>query len=388
MRLWDQSKTSRAAAERGGTLVRVLILAALALLAWIWWTNRDQPPPPRPVSPAVPSRFPPPAPTMVVHARPSNPAPSPVVAPRLPSFLVPAVPTNTTRPAPTNPPACDAKVLEAQVALARQAISSGSIDGVMGSQTRAALRAFQRKAGIPQTGQLDEATQALLVLDAPVLARYTVTTNDLDRLRPLARMWLGKSLQDRLEYESVLELVAEKSHANPKLIRRLNLELIWTNVPAGSEIQIPNAEYPPPRTKAAFVEINLEARLLQVFDEATNLLAHFPCSIAQQVDKRPVGELRVAVMALAPNYTFNPEVFPESAEARELGRKLILQPGPNNPVGTVWIGLDRPGYGIHGTPRPEEVGRTESHGCFRLANWNAEYLLQMVRVGTPVYVRP
>jgi len=325
---------------------------------------------------------------MVVHARPSSAVPEPVAAPRVPSFLVPVVHTNIPRPAPTNPPACDAKVLEIQVALARQAISSGSIDGVMGAQTRAALRAFQRQAGIPQTGQIDEATQALLVSNAPVLARYTVTSNDLDRLRPLATTWLGKSLQDRLEYESILELVAEKSHANPKLIRRLNSDVVWTNVPAGREIQIPNAEYPPPQTKAAFVEINLAARLLEVFDEATNLLAHFPCSIAQQVDKRPVGELRVAVLAPAPNYTFNPEVFPESAEARELGRKLILQPGPNNPVGTVWIGLDRPGYGIHGTPRPEEVGRTESHGCFRLANWNAEYLLQMVRVGTPVFVRP
>ena len=325
---------------------------------------------------------------MVVRARPGQAAPAPAEAPPVPSFLVPVVVTNAPRPAPAPAPAGEAKVLEAQVALARQAISSGPIDGVMGSQTRAALRAFQRNAGIPQTGQLDEATQSLLTSNAPVLARYIVTSNDLTRLRPLARTWLGKSLQDRLEYESVLELVAEKTHANPKLIRRLNPALSWTNVPAGSEIQVPNAEYPPPRTKAAFVEINLEARLLQVFDEATNLLAHFPCSIAQQVDKRPVGELRVVVMAPAPNYTFNPEVFPESAEARELGRKLILQPGPNNPVGTVWIGLDRPGYGIHGTPRPEEVGRTESHGCFRLANWNAEYLLQLVQAGTPVFVRP
>jgi lipoprotein-anchoring transpeptidase ErfK/SrfK len=102
-----------------------------------------------------------------------------------------------------------------------------------------------------------------------------------------------------------------------------------------------------------------------------------------------VGEaLHVIAVAPDPNYTFDPAVFPESAEARELGRKLILQPGPNNPVGIVWIGLDKSGYGIHGTPRPEEVGRTESHGCFRLANWNARYLLQFVAVGTSVEVRP
>ena len=136
------------------------------------------------------------------------------------------------------------------------------------------------------------------------------------------------------------------------------------------------------------MRIALADRVLEAFDENTNLLAHFPCSIAQRVEKRPVGELHVDVMAPNPNYTFDPDVFPESAEAKELDRKLILQPGPNNPVGTVWIGLDRPGYGIHGTPRPEDVGRTESHGCFRLANWNAEYLLRLVTIGTTVVVEP
>jgi lipoprotein-anchoring transpeptidase ErfK/SrfK len=94
----------------------------------------------------------------------------------------------------------------------------------------------------------------------------------------------------------------------------------------------------------------------------------------------------VEVLAPDPNYTLNPELFPDSEEGRQLGRKLILPPGPNNPVGTAWIGLNRSGYGIHGTPEPEKVGRTESLGCFRLANWNAELLLSLVRVGTPVYI--
>ncbi len=102
-----------------------------------------------------------------------------------------------------------------------------------------------------------------------------------------------------------------------------------------------------------------------------------------------MGELHVAVIAPNPNYTFDPELFPESAEAKQSpGVKLILPPGPNNPVGMVWIGLDKPGYGMHGTPGPEAVGRTESHGCFRLANWNAELLLKVVWMGMPVYVEP
>jgi lipoprotein-anchoring transpeptidase ErfK/SrfK len=134
--------------------------------------------------------------------------------------------------------------------------------------------------------------------------------------------------------------------------------------------------------------IRLADRVLEAFDPQTNLLAHFPCSIAQSFDKRPVGELHVQSIAPNPNYTFDPNGFPESAEARELRTKLLLPPGPNNPVGVAWIGLDKPGYGIHGTPNPEQVGRTESHGCFRLANWNAEYLVRMATVGMTVRVEP
>ena len=104
------------------------------------------------------------------------------------------------------------------------------------------------------------------------------------------------------------------------------------------------------------------------------------------MEKRPVGELRVAVIVQNPDYTFDPTIFPESSEARMIKRKLKIPAGPNNPVGTAWIGLDKPGYGIHGTPRPEDVGRTESHGCFRLANSNAEHLAKLVWIGLPVYV--
>ena len=129
-------------------------------------------------------------------------------------------------------------------------------------------------------------------------------------------------------------------------------------------------------------------RGLEAHDEAGNVIAHFPVSIGHIAEKRPNGELHVTVIIPDPDYTFDPDNFPESAEAREVGRKLILPPGPNNPVGVAWVGLDRPGYGIHGTPQPEKVGRTESHGCFRLTNWDARILSDMAWVGRPVVVEP
>jgi lipoprotein-anchoring transpeptidase ErfK/SrfK len=270
------------------------------------------------------------------------------------------------------PDSREEKTLALQIALARKGISPGALDGLAGSRTSAALRA----AGTNIAPAED------------LLTTYTVTTNDLARLIPLGQTWLAKSQQERLDYETILELVAEKAWSHTNLIKRLNPGIEWTNVTAGMEIKVPKVEAPPLKGKAAFVKIFLSDHIIEAFDAETNLLVHFPCSVAALMEKRPVGELHVEAVADNPNYTFNPDVFPESAEAKQLGRKLILAPGPNNPVGTVWIGLDRPGYGIHGTPRPDAVGRAETHGCFRLANWNAELLLKLVEIGTRVYVEP
>lgn len=279
-------------------------------------------------------------------------------------------------------------VFEAQVALARRGISPGPIDGALGSQTRAAIEVFQQTENLPETGALDADTRARLTIDSPLLTTYVVTTNDLARLQPLGKTWLAKSQQSALDYETELELVGEKSHSNPLLIQKLNSNVNWTNVSAGTVLEIPDVNYPEPDGKAAFVIIHLSERILEAFDEQTNLLAHFPCSIAARFDKRPVGELHAVVVISNPNYTVDPELFPESAELQAIGHKLILPPGPNNPVGVAWIGLDKTGYGIHGTPEPEHVGRTESHGCFRLANWDAKYLLKLAWVGMPVFVEP
>jgi lipoprotein-anchoring transpeptidase ErfK/SrfK len=395
------NKRRRRRRKRLGWLV--LVSLAVAGAAWVWWNSGTAAKPAKPATTGEPVKLVPP----VVQAPPiavSNPLVRAVAVVTSPS--APVVITGLPPPAVTSTPMSQfvvrtnvvagmsgvprlpRDVLEAQIALARRAFSPGSLDGVMGSQTRAALLAFQQHAGLPQTGSLDADTRGALSLVSPSLTRYAVTSNDLARLQPLSPTWLGKSQQGALDYETILELVAEQGKASPNLIRRLNPGVNWTNVAAGDALAIPDVTCPAPAAKAGFAVITLGLRQLQVFDAATNLLAHFPCSIAARVEKRPAGELCVVAIAENPNYTFNPEVFPESAEARELGRKLILPPGPNNPVGVAWVSLDKPGYGIHGTPSPEQVGRTESHGCFRLANWNAAHFLKLAWIGMPVCVEP
>lgn len=280
--------------------------------------------------------------------------------------------------------------LDAQVALARRGFSGGSIDGIRGPQSAAALQAYQRREGLEPSGELDPATREKLLLDEPSLVEASLTADDLASLRPVPATWLEKSREPSLAYATALELAAERYHAGPGFLRRLNPQLNWDEISPDTKFRAPAVTRIEKSTlgSAARLEIRLAERVLEVIDRESRVIAHFPVSIARRVEKRPLGELRVTVVVTDPDYTFDPAVFPESAEARELGRKLMIPPGPNNPVGVAWIGLDLPGYGIHGTPDPEKVGRTESHGCFRLANWDARTLLALARVGLPVAVEP
>lgn len=323
---------------------------------------------PVPVIPAMPPVF-----DLPTNPVPVVPGPAPVEGP---GRANPSLKLSTER------------MVAMQLALARRGISSGSIDGVAGSQTRAALRVFQKTEGLPVTGEPDAATLRRLGAEAPAYSTYTVTADDVARLGPVPKTWLGKAARAGLGYETVLELVAERHRSHPRLIRALNPDVDWQSVGAGRVVRVPALDAPVAKGRAAFIRISLSEKTLRAFDAASNLLVHFPCSIAKKVEKRPVGTLRVARIAPNPNYRFDPDIFPESPEARRIGRRLMIPPGPNNPVGTAWIGLDRPGYGIHGTPNPEEVGRTESHGCFRLSNWNAEHLIKLVWIGMPVHVEP
>lgn len=282
-----------------------------------------------------------------------------------------------------------------QVALDRQLFSPGCVDDHIGSQTRAALRSWQVANGLTVTGAFDDATAEKLKLDVPAFIEHQVTTNDFARLGRAPESWRERAAQETMPHETILELVAEKFHASQRFIRALNPAISWETLNTPTNVVVPNIETDAEPPKAQELRINLAHKWLTVYDQEGRLCAFFPCSIGRDKLKRPVGALQVVALAPNPNYTFDPKVFPESPEAQTIESKLIIPPGPNNPVGTLWLSIGRApgsegpplaGYGIHGTPKPEDIGKTESHGCFRLANWNANRLLKMVTVGTPVIV--
>ncbi len=329
-------------------------------------------------------------PTLVLaQAQPEPAAATPAAPATTPAAETPA---EAPAEAPAEPEPLPAPPVtnwtEAQIELHRRGFSCGSIDGVRGAQTAEAMKAFQRNEGLEPTGDLDKATREVLRLTAPAYLTHTFTAAELSRLEAVPDTWLGKSQQAELYYGTALEFVAERYRANPKLLRALNPDFNWDDILPGASVQVPAVDPFKTTLPVARIHIRLAEKVLEATDEWGRIVLHCPVSIARNVEKRPVGELKVIVVAPNPNYTFDPAVFPESAEGKELGRRLIIPPGPNNPVGLAWIGLDRPGYGMHGTPDPEKVGRTESHGCFRLANWDAVALLGLVKIGMPVLVEP
>jgi lipoprotein-anchoring transpeptidase ErfK/SrfK len=289
-------------------------------------------------------------------------------------------------PAPTGRAIAD--TTELQIALARRGYSPGSIDGVVGSQTRRALQAYQSAHRLPISGSFDPATAEKLKIEPPVYRQRQFTPQDLRQIGPKPHSWRARRDLDRMRYNSPLEMIAEQAQCDPDLIAALNPQLDWNRLAAGAQIRIPRL--PPFRIQqpTAYAQIQLSARTLQVFSADHRLLFHCPVSIARRVDKRPSGELRVKVLVDQPNYTFNPAILTGAAQREGITQKFIIQPGPNNPVGTAWIGLNLPSYGIHGTPEPEKVGRSESSGCFRLANWNAQTLLDAAWVNMPIYIEP
>lgn len=299
--------------------------------------------------------------------------------------------------------------LRAQVILDHLGFSPGVIDGKEGQSYAAALRGFQTANDLPNTGKLDAATLARMDRwrDIPA-TRVVVIPADFAAGPFFPDFPADASEQAKLPalgYRNATEALAERFHTTPQAIVALNSPS--TPVGAGKAIRVPNIPdakvgdigddprgwgdrlrrlgVASQQPQAAKVVVDKSEGVLKVFGPENKLIAQFPATMGSSKDPLPIGDWKIQGVSRNPDFHYNPKLFWDVSDSKDA---QILKPGPNSPVGVVWIDLSKPHYGIHGTSEPHTIGRAESHGCIRLTNWDAARLAQMVKPGTPAKLQP
>ena len=294
-----------------------------------------------------------------------------------------------------------ALITKAEVLLDRLHFSPGQVDGKNGENFRKALAAFQLKQKLNPTGNIDTDTWNALAADpsAPVLKGYTIAEEDI--AGPFERQ-ISRSLEQMaklhgLTYKTPIEELSEKFHMSESLLRTLNPGADFAR--AGTTITVadvqPMALHHTPHTievvrptreqnddeGADTIVVNKPAREVRAYTKGGKLLGVYPATIGSEQKPAPSGMFKVRRIAWNPDYHYDPTFGWKNVRTKQ---KLTIAPGPNNPVGLVWIDLTAPSYGIHGTPEPDTIGKTGSHGCIRLTNWDAVNLAAMAHPGTLV----
>jgi lipoprotein-anchoring transpeptidase ErfK/SrfK len=260
--------------------------------------------------------------------------------------------------------------------------SPGEIDGKFGENAKKALRAYTEAQQLPNSGAVsNEAWTKLIADNRPVMASYTITEKDVAGpfLRKLpAKMEEMKDIP-QLAFTSAREELAEKFHMSEQLLSALNPAQQFDH--AGDVIVVVDTGTDQTPEKADRVEVDKNQQTVKLFAKTNALIGFYPATIGSEEKPSPAGTLKVTDVNRNPTYRYNPDYHFKGVRAR---RPFTIRPGPNNPVGTVWINLSAEGYGIHGTPYPAKVSKAASHGCVRLTNWDAQRVAERVSKGTLV----
>lgn len=309
----------------------------------------------------------------------------------------------TTAAAPASAQvAVDRDVLHVQVILDKLGFGPGVLDGKGGQSLVAALKGFQESRGLSRTGKADPATLRALY---PYRQWRPTKTIALTRemlagpyINPIPKEYEDQSRLPTLAYRSPMEKLAEMFHTTPQALLALNSA--ETRLAPGTKVVFPNA-LPQSRDyaiddaawKATVMMLNVDAKqpaadhvvvdksdgVLRVLDRDDRLVAQFSATMGSAEFPLPIGTWEIKGSAYNPDWKYDPDLI---AGSKPGAKEAVIKPGPNNPVGVVWMDLSKPHYGIHGTPEPSKIGRTESNGCIRLTNWDAARLALMIKPGT------
>jgi lipoprotein-anchoring transpeptidase ErfK/SrfK len=285
---------------------------------------------------------------------------------------------------------------QAQIFLDQQLFGPGKIDGRPGEFYTKALKRYQRAHGLPETGLIDRN----IPLDSvyPVYTFYTIQEGDVKFIGPCPTKPEEQCKLKYLPYESLLEFLTERYHCAPEFLEKINKGKNLNDLIPGDEVRVPNVEpfkieelpkqgFLPEIAayKNRVITIHRAEKMLDL-TEGENLLAAVPITpgiTGGGAKETPAGNWKILGIATSPTFRWDKGVL---EEGKRTDTSYLLPPGPNNPVGVLWIGLNKPGIGIHGTNNPQTIGRAASHGCMRVANWDVVRISKLITKGMTVVI--